>query len=78
MNNFPDKVVNNSSEQNTGYFFIVEYCHNSNKNIKMSSFKSSETFKRKRVGQTDQFRIINPLFESVELKMCSAVVHEYR
>ena len=31
--------------------------HGKNKNIKMSSFKSSETFQRKRVGQTDLFRI---------------------
>ena len=27
-----------------------------NKNIKISSYKSSETFKRKRVGQTDLFQ----------------------
>ena len=31
-----------------------------NKNIKMTSFKSIKTFKRKRVDQTDLFRIINP------------------
>ena len=31
-----------------------------NKNIKMTSFKSIKTFKRKMVGQTDLFRIINP------------------
>ena len=32
-----------------------------NENKKMSSFKHSKTFKRKRVHQTDLFRIINPL-----------------
>ena len=33
----------------------------SNKNIKMSSFKSSENIQKKEGGQTDLFRIINPL-----------------
>ena len=33
----------------------------SNKNIKMSSFKSSENIQKKEEGQTDLFRIINPL-----------------
>ena len=32
-----------------------------NKTIKMRSFKSSENIQKKRVGQTDLFRIINPL-----------------
>ena len=30
------------------------------KNVKMSSFKSSENIQKKKVGQTDLFRIINP------------------
>ena len=39
----------------------VDYMKSSNKNIEMSSFNSSKTFKRKRMGQTDLFRITNPL-----------------
>ena len=36
-------------------------CLTPNKNINMSVFKSSENIQRKSVGQTDLFRIINPL-----------------
>ena len=41
--------------------FLQVFASSSNENMKMSSFKAVETFKRKRVGQTDLFQIINSL-----------------
>ena len=36
-----------------------------NENIKIGSFKSSETTQRKRVGQANPFLITNPTFDGI-------------
>ena len=45
-----------------------------NKNIKVSSSKSSKTFKRKRVGQTGLFLIINKVLNAFLLNLIGSLV----